>query len=46
MFGAAIPTINTQASPNPSDLNPNVTVATRNSVGIAAPGIADSDQIK
>jgi hypothetical protein len=36
-FGAAIPTINKEASPNPNSLNPNVTVG-RNSVGIAAPG--------
>jgi CUB domain len=36
-FGAAIPTIYTQASPNLNGLNPNVTVG-RNSVGIAAPG--------
>jgi hypothetical protein len=39
-FGAAIPTIDIEASPNPSGLNPNVTNVTveRNSVGIAAPG--------
>ena len=35
--GAAIPTIYTQASPNPNGLNHNVTVG-RNSVRIAAPG--------
>ncbi len=33
----AIPTIYTQASPNPNGLNPNVTVG-MSSVGIAAPG--------
>jgi hypothetical protein len=32
---AALPTINTEASPNPNDLNSNVTIG-RNSVGIAA----------
>ena len=35
--GAATPTINTEASPNPNGLNSNVTFG-RNSVGIAAPG--------
>jgi hypothetical protein len=36
-FGAAIPTINTEACPNPNGLNPHVTVE-RNSVRIAASG--------
>jgi hypothetical protein len=35
--GAAIPTIHTQANPNPNSLNPNVPFGS-NSVGIAAPG--------
>ena len=42
-FGAAIPSIYTQASPNPNGLNPNVTVG-RKSVGIMALGVADCDR--